>query len=113
MSRPPSDLPERLLTADATDFERRVIEAALSGSRRAAASARMARALGVAVTGVATSSPRRRWAPRAASKATAVAGSVHGLALAFGRSARRGRIGGAVVGARAWRASRPSQLLLP
>ena len=29
MSRPPTDLPERFLAADATDFERRVIEAAL------------------------------------------------------------------------------------
>ena len=27
MSRPPTDLPERLVTADATDFERRLIEA--------------------------------------------------------------------------------------
>ena len=52
MSRPPSDLPERLLTGDATDFERRVIDAALEKRPSAAASARMAKALGVTVTSI-------------------------------------------------------------
>ena len=51
MSRPtgdrPEDQPERLLASDATDFERRVLEAALQKRPSPAASARMARALGV------------------------------------------------------------------
>jgi hypothetical protein len=108
MSRPPSDLPERLLTTDATDFERQVIEAARSRKPSSSASTRMARALGIAVTGAVTSFPTKaQGTPAAAPKlATAVAGtatvspwiSVGLLGLA---------IGGAVVGVRAWRASRP------
>jgi hypothetical protein len=52
MSRPPVDLPERLLTRDATEFERRMLAAALEKKPSPAASARMAKALGVTVTTV-------------------------------------------------------------
>lgn len=107
MSRPPSDLPERLLAEDATDFERRVLEAALAKKPSAAASARMARALGVAVTGLGTSFPAKALGADAAAPkvTTAVTGasavspwvSVGLLGLA---------IGGAFVGARTWHASR-------
>jgi hypothetical protein len=104
MSRLPTDLPERLLAADATDFERQVIEAALQKQPSPAASARMAKALGIAVTGVATTFPSKAAAGDAAtSKATAGAAastvwpwvSLGVLALVFG----------ATVGARAWHAS--------
>ena len=54
MSRRPTELPERLLAGDATDFERRLIDAALEKRPSAAASARIARALGVTVTGIGT-----------------------------------------------------------
>ena len=55
MNRPPADLPERLLAADATDFERRLLEAAAESRPSRLASARMARALGVtAALGVTT-----------------------------------------------------------
>ena len=108
MSRPPSDIPERLLTGDATDFERRVIDAALEKRPSAAASARMAKALGVTVTSIGTAAAAKALAAdAAASKATAAAGAsavwpwvsvgVIGLLVA-----------GAVVGARVWHRSPPA-----
>jgi hypothetical protein len=105
MSRSPSEPPDRLLATDATEFERRIIDAALMRRPPAAASARMAKVLGVAFTGVATSFPAKALgADVVAPKAAAVASastltpwiSVGLLGLA---------IGGAVVGARAWRAA--------
>ncbi len=66
MSRPPTDLPERLLHADATDFERRLLNAARRKGPPPATSARVAQALGVTVT-IARSFPRprrRRCTPR-------------------------------------------------
>jgi hypothetical protein len=109
MSRPPADMPERLLGGDATDFERRVLEGALGKQPSAAASARMAKALGVTAAVVGTGGAAAATtlaAGAAASKATVatgatvvwpwVAGGVLGLVVA-----------GAVVGARAWRASPP------
>jgi hypothetical protein len=54
MSRPLVDLPERLLAGDATDFERRMLAAALEKKPSSAASARMGKALGVTVATVAT-----------------------------------------------------------
>ncbi|MFL5304422.1 MAG: hypothetical protein ACJ8F1_04385 [Polyangia bacterium] len=49
MSRP-DDMPERLLARDATDFERRVLEAALAKEPPPGSSARIAKALGVTLT---------------------------------------------------------------
>ncbi len=112
MNRSPDDLPERLLAnGEATDFERSVLERALQKRPSSAASARMAKALGVTAGAVviATVEGTARAVPKAAveagaSKATAAAGatawpwvtvSVVGLALA------------GLVGARAWRASPP------
>ena len=53
MSRP-DDVPERLLARDATDFERRVLEAALGKGPAPASSARIAKALGVSLTATGT-----------------------------------------------------------
>ena len=77
MSRPPADQSERLLSSDATDFERRVLEAALQKRPSPAASARMARALGVSVAAVGTAAASTTLAAgAAASKATAAAGAM-------------------------------------
>ena len=83
MSRPPSERPERLLEADATALERRVLEAALRKKPSPAASARMARALGVTAGAVAlaaasegTAAAAKKVAVEAtAAKATAAAGA--------------------------------------
>jgi TolA-binding protein len=48
MNRPSDDLPERLLASDATDFERRVLQAAGQRKPSSSASSRMAKGLGVA-----------------------------------------------------------------
>jgi hypothetical protein len=112
MSRPPDDSPERLLGGDATDFERRVLEAALRKNPSPAVSARMASALGVAVTAVGTggvAAAEAAAAPMGASKAAVTAtgttavwpwvvGGILGLVAA-----------GAVVGARVWRGSPPPE----
>jgi hypothetical protein len=101
MNRPTSDGPDRLLAADATDFERRVLKAALDRKPSPAASARMAKALGVTVAVATTTAAAKALAASAAvTKTSAVAGTstlwpwvsagVLGLAVA-----------GAVVGARA------------
>jgi len=108
MSRPPSELPERLLAADATDFERRVIEAASTRKPSPAASARMARALGVAVTGVVTSFPAKAQgaggaAPKVTTALTGASTASPWLSVGLLGLA----IGGAVVGVRAWHGSRP------
>jgi hypothetical protein len=73
MNRPPSDLPPRLLEGEATDFERRVLDSALEKRPSAAASARMAKALGVTVTTVGTAAAAKALAAQATSKATAAA----------------------------------------
>jgi len=76
MSRPLVDLPERLLARDATDFERRMLEAALEKKPSPAASARMAKALGVTVATVATvTAVKTLAAGAAAAKAPVVAGA--------------------------------------
>jgi hypothetical protein len=102
MSRAPSDIPERLLGGDATDFERRVIDSARGKGPSTAASARMAKALGVSVISVGT-----------AVASSAVAGKVtaSGAAAATGSSSMWawvsvGLVGmavaGGVGGVRAW-----------
>jgi len=108
MSRPPSDLPERLLATDATAFERQMLQAALMRKPSSAASARMAKALGVAVTGLVTSFPAKaQGADVAVPKATtAVTGG--STVLPWVSAGLLGLlIGGAVVGARARHASAP------
>ena len=54
MNRPPVDSSGRLLETDATDFERRLLQAAQATGPSRAASARMARALGVSAGVAAT-----------------------------------------------------------
>jgi hypothetical protein len=55
MNRPPADhLPERLLASDATDFERRILHAAVQKKPSSSSSARMARALGITAATVGT-----------------------------------------------------------
>ena len=105
MSRPPTDLPERLLTADATDFERRVIEAALQKKPSRAASARMASALGVTMSLAGTTAGAKMAGSNVASKATAGAGA--STAWPWVSLGVVGLVVGAVVGVRAWNASRP------
>lgn len=112
MNRSPDHLPERLLAGgDATTFERRVLEQALQKGPSSAASARLAKTLGVTAGAIATATVEgaARAVPKppvevGAAKATAVAGAtawpwvtggVVGLAIA------------GLVGARAWRPSVP------
>jgi hypothetical protein len=112
MNRSPDDLPERLLAGGgATDFERRVLERALQKRPSSAASAGMAKVLGVTAGAVVTATVEgtARAVPKAAveagaSNATVAPGaavwpwvtvSVVGLALA------------GLVGTRAWRPSPP------
>ena len=120
MSRSSDDQPERLLVGEATDFERRMLEAVLRKGPSPAASARLARALGVTVTGVASVAAATTGAAEASVSKAAAAGAttatwplisvgVLGLALA-----------GGVVGARVWhgsssgsRAASPSMIAPP
>ena len=104
MSRPPTDRPERLLTADATDFERRVIEAALQKKPSRAASARMASALGVTMSLAGTTAGAKTAGSNVASKATAGAGA--STLWPWVSLGVVGLVVGAVVGVRAWNASR-------
>jgi hypothetical protein len=78
MSRVPAEphVAERLLAGDATDFERRVLEAALRTKPSPAASARMARALGVTVAAAGTATAATSVAATAAAaKASVTAGA--------------------------------------
>jgi hypothetical protein len=76
MSRPPADQPERLLAADATDFERRVLGAAMQTKPSPEASARMAKALGITAATIGTGVGVTTAATNAAAAtATATAGT--------------------------------------
>ena len=80
MSRTPADPPaastDRLLASDATAFERRVLEAARASGPSAAASARMARALGVTAAAAGTVVAAKALAADAAAvKATVAVGT--------------------------------------
>ena len=76
MSRPTDDLPDRLLAGDATDFERRVLEIAREQRPSPAASARMAKALGLTSAVAASAATAKTLAAdAAAAKATAAAGA--------------------------------------
>ena len=109
MSRPPTDFPERFLAADATDFERRVIEAALQKKPSRAASARMANAIGVTMSLPGTTAGAKTAGSNVASKATAGAGA--STVWPWVSLGLVGLVVGAVVGVRAWNASRPQPAL--
>lgn len=113
MNRPMDDLPERLIESDATAFERRVLGAALRRQPSSAASARMAKALGVTVAAVGTATAAGTVAAgTAATKATVavattslwpwVSAGVIGLVVA-----------GAVVGTRVGRHAREPHPVAP
>jgi len=108
MNRPPVDSSGRLLETDATDFERRLLQAAQATGPSRASSARMARALGVSAGVAATTGAVKTLAAvGAASKATAAAGT--GALSSWIAAGVIGLVAaGAVVGARAWRAPRPA-----
>ncbi|HVV52378.1 MAG TPA: hypothetical protein VHO06_22115 [Polyangia bacterium] len=72
MSRLSKDSPDRLLVGEASDFERQVLDSALEKRPSAAASARMAKALGVTVTTVGTAAAAKALAGQSVSKAAAV-----------------------------------------
>ena len=107
MSHSSMDPPERLLDGGATDFERRILEAAAGKGPSPETSARMAQALGVTATGIGAAAVATKLASDAAvAKMTTAAGTtvlwpwvsagVLGLVIA-----------GAVVGTRAWQAAPP------
>ena len=115
MNRPSADQPaqpERLLASDATDFERRMLEAALQKKPSSAASARMATALGVTVATIGSATATTTVAAGAtATKGAAAAGAtawpwvtvgVIGLAVA-----------GAFVGTRVGHETRAPQAVPP
>ena len=92
MNRPMDDLPERLIESDATAFERRVLGAALQKQPSRAASARMAKALGVTVAAVGTATAATTLAADVAvTKATARCRNDIAVALDFSRRDRTGR----------------------
>ena len=100
MSRPPADPSDRLLSSNATDFERRLLEAAQRKRPSPAASARMARALGVSVAAVGTAATSTTLAAGvAATHTTAAAGSLIWSWVSIGVIGLV--VGGAVVGTRA------------
>lgn len=105
MSSSSMDSPERLLNGGATDFERRLLEAAAGNRPSPETSARMARALGVTATDIgAVAVATKLTSDVAVVKTTAAAGTtvlwpwisagVLGLVIA-----------GAVVGTRTWQAA--------
>jgi hypothetical protein len=101
MTGPLGDPPERLLAGEATDFERRVLHAALQKKPPSAASARMARALGISAVAVGGVTAAKVLAAEAvASKVTAATGTA-----VFWPWVSAGVLGiviaGAVVGTRA------------
>jgi hypothetical protein len=100
MSRPPADPSERLLSSNATDFERRLLEAAQRKRPSPAASARMARALGVSVAAVGTAATSTTMAAgAAASNAAAATGGLIWPWVSVGVIGLV--VAGAVVGTRA------------
>jgi hypothetical protein len=102
MSRPFTDLPERMLAGDdATAFERRMLAAALENKPSTEASARMAKALGVTVTTtVATLTAAKALAAEAAAvKVTAAASATMWPWVSVGVLGLV--VAGAVVGTRA------------
>ena len=113
MNRPVADQPERLLASDATNFERRALQAALQKGPSPAASARMAGALGLTATTVGTAAVAKTLAANAAtSNATAAAGAT--TAWPWVSAGVLGLvIVGAVVGTRMNRPAREPQAVYP
>ncbi len=109
MSRDPTDLPPRLIAGEATEFERRVIDSALERRPSAAASARMARALGVTVTTLGTAATAKALAAETASKASsgAVASTTSTLWPWISAGVVGLAVAGAVVGLRAHHRTSP------
>jgi hypothetical protein len=109
MSRPRGDLPEPLLAEEATDFERRLLEAALSKGPSAATSARMARALGVSLTVAAPAAAADALAAKAAANTEALKAAAAAGTTTVRAWIAAGLIGlavtGAVVGTRVWSGS--------
>ena len=104
MNHPMDDLPERLLESDATTFERRVLGAALRKQPSQAASARMAKALGVTVAAVGTATAASTVAAgTAATKATAAVATTTSLWPWVSAGVIGLVVAGAVVGTRAGR----------
>ncbi len=113
MSRGPNDSPERLLAGDATEFERRMMDALLEKRPSAAASARMARALGVSVTSIGTAAASKALAAKAGGS-TMAAGTGASAAWAWISVGVVGLVtAGAVVGGRGWHARRPEPAPVP
>lgn len=107
MNRPMDDLPERLIESDATAFERRVLGAALQKQPSRAASARMAKALGVTVAAVGTATAASTLAADVAvTKATATVATTS-LWPWISAGAIGLVVAGAVVGTRARHAPEP------
>jgi hypothetical protein len=99
VTRPVGDPPGRLLESDATDFERRVLEAALQQKPSKASTARMAAALGVSATAIGTATTAKALAAgAAASKGTAAGASVVWPWMSAGVAVLV--VGGVVVGTR-------------
>jgi hypothetical protein len=97
--------PDRLLAGDATDFERRVLDSALEKRPSAAASARIAKALGVTVTTVGTAAAAKALAAQATSKATVAAAATTWPWISAGLVGLA--VAGAVVGTRLRHATPP------
>jgi hypothetical protein len=113
MNRPTADQsPDRLLASDATDFERRVLEAALQKKPSSAASSRMAKALGIAMTVGTTTTATTVAAGATVTKVAATAGAT--AAWPWVTVGVLGLVvGGAVIGTRATREARPPQVSPP
>jgi len=105
MSQSPNELPERLLDAGATDFERRILETAAQKRPSPETSARMAQALGITATALGTTAVATKLAAEAAAaKTTAAAGTT--LVWPWVSIGVLGLLAvGAVVGTRTWRAT--------
>jgi hypothetical protein len=114
MSRPPADTPERLLASDATDFERRVLEAALENKPTPASSARMARALGVRAAAAATAvAATTMGAQAAASKAAGAAATTSTVWALISAGVLGAIVAGAIVGVRTGRDEHARQAAPP
>src|SRR5262245_17498366 len=116
MNRPSADqppaAPDRLLASDATDFERRVLEAAQQKKPSSAASSRMAKALGIAMTVGTTTTATTVAAGATVTKVAATAGAT--AAWPWVTVGVLGLVvGGAVIGTRATREARPPQVSPP
>jgi hypothetical protein len=107
MSNSPIDLPERLLDAGATDFERRILEGVAQRKPSPETSLRMARALGVTATAIGTTAVATKLASDAAvaQAPTAVGTSLVWPWVSVGVLGLV--IAGAVIGTHEWKTAPP------